>query len=237
LKLIVVFTVVIAALGIARAADSPGPPLDSIDQRMEACAPCHGKEGRATNDGYYPRIAGKPAGYLYNQLLNFRDGRRQFPQMQYFTERQNESYLREIAAYFASQHLPYPAPQVSKVDSTGLARGRVLVTQGDPEKQIPACSACHGERLMGVAPAVPGLVGLSHDYLVGQLGAWRNGSRRAQTPDCMADIVLHMNQQDVAAATAWLASQSVPDDAAPENDFAKPPPIACGSIRNAEPAP
>jgi hypothetical protein len=26
-------------------------------------------------DGYYPRIAGKPAGYLYNQLLNFRDGR------------------------------------------------------------------------------------------------------------------------------------------------------------------
>jgi cytochrome c553 len=29
------------------------------------------------------RIAGKPAGYLYNQLLNFRDGRRNYPLMTY----------------------------------------------------------------------------------------------------------------------------------------------------------
>ena len=28
-----------------------------------ACTTCHGKEGRAGPDGYYPRIAGKPAGY------------------------------------------------------------------------------------------------------------------------------------------------------------------------------
>ena len=46
-------------------------------ERVRACTACHGKEGRATSDGYYPRIAGKPAGYLYNQLVNFRDGRRQ----------------------------------------------------------------------------------------------------------------------------------------------------------------
>ena len=29
-----------------------------------ACTGCHGAEGRAASDGYYPRIAGKPAGYL-----------------------------------------------------------------------------------------------------------------------------------------------------------------------------
>ena len=46
---------------------------DSMAQRTLACTACHGKEGRAGPDGYYPRIAGKPAGYLYNQLLNFRD--------------------------------------------------------------------------------------------------------------------------------------------------------------------
>ena len=34
---------------------------DSMAQRMQACVVCHGKEGRATRDGYYPRIAGKPA--------------------------------------------------------------------------------------------------------------------------------------------------------------------------------
>ncbi|MFZ8406771.1 c-type cytochrome, partial [Staphylococcus aureus] len=51
---------------------------DSLAQRALACTGCHGKQGRAAPDGYYPRLAGKPAGYLYNQLLNFRDGRRDY---------------------------------------------------------------------------------------------------------------------------------------------------------------
>ena len=49
---------------------------DRIAERVKACTVCHGKDGRATNEGYFPRIAGKPAGYLYAQLINFRDGRR-----------------------------------------------------------------------------------------------------------------------------------------------------------------
>ena len=49
---------------------------DSMAQRVLACTGCHGAQGRAASDGYYPRIAGKPAAYLYNQLLSFRDGRR-----------------------------------------------------------------------------------------------------------------------------------------------------------------
>ena len=49
---------------------------DTIAQRVAACVACHGQEGRSAPDAYYPRIAGKPAGYLYNQLANFRAGRR-----------------------------------------------------------------------------------------------------------------------------------------------------------------
>ena len=55
-------------------AAQPAPVENTMAQRMQACSVCHGKEGRATNAGYFPRIAGKPAGYLYNQLLNFRTG-------------------------------------------------------------------------------------------------------------------------------------------------------------------
>ena len=54
---------------------------DSMAQRTLPCTLCHGKEGRAGPDGYYPRIAGKPAGYLFNQLRNFRDGRRHYGRM------------------------------------------------------------------------------------------------------------------------------------------------------------
>jgi cytochrome c553 len=37
---------------------------DSMTQRTLACTACHGEQGRAGPDGYYPRLAGKPAGYL-----------------------------------------------------------------------------------------------------------------------------------------------------------------------------
>lgn len=57
---------------------------DTLAQRVLACAACHGKEERATIAGYFPRIAGKPAGYLYNQLINFLEGRRQYPLIMVF---------------------------------------------------------------------------------------------------------------------------------------------------------
>ncbi len=72
-------SVALLAIGSAHAGDAPGPALDSMEQRVKPCTSCHGNEGRATREGYFPRIAGKPPGYLFNQLVNFRDGRRQIP--------------------------------------------------------------------------------------------------------------------------------------------------------------
>ena len=42
--------------------------------------------------------------------------------------------------------------------------------------------------MTGLAPFVPGLLGLPRDYLNAQLGAWRSGQRRALPPDCMAQV-------------------------------------------------
>ena len=50
-------------------------------ERTAACTACHGTQGKAGPDGYYPRLAGKPAGYLYNQLRNFQEGRRHYTLM------------------------------------------------------------------------------------------------------------------------------------------------------------
>ena len=91
--------------GSARATDTPDSDLDTLQQRVKPCTSCHGNEGRATREGYFPRIAGKPSGYLFNQLLNFREGRRHYPMMTYVTQYQSDDYLREIAGYFGSQHV------------------------------------------------------------------------------------------------------------------------------------
>lgn len=199
--------------------------------RVAPCMSCHGKEGRAASDGYYPRIAGKPAGYLANQLINFREGRRrQYPLMTYTVQHLSDDYLREMAQFFADQHLPYPPPQQVEASAGTLARGRALVLEGDAARKIPACVACHGKALTGVAPAIPGLLGLPRDYLNGQFGGWREGTRRAAAPDCMAEITRQLSVDDISAVTAWLATQPVPEDSAPAAASSIKLPIACGSV-------
>jgi cytochrome c553 len=189
---------------------------DSIAQRVQACTGCHGKEGRAASDGYHPRIAGKPAGYLYQQLLGFRDGRRHYTLMTGLLEPLSDAYLQEIAAHFAALELPYPPPQPATVSAAVLARGEALVRRGNPARDLQACAQCHGKALMGVAPAVPGLLGLPRDYLTAQLGAWQSGARHARAPDCMAQVAQRLGADDASAVAQWLAAQPVPTGAKPQ---------------------
>jgi cytochrome c553 len=206
---------------------------DTIAQRTLACAMCHGKEGRAAPDGYYPRIAGKPAGYLLNQLRNFREGRRHYDLMAAMVDPLSDAYLQEIAGYFAGLDLPYPPPQAAQISRVEQQRGEALVRQGDPARHLPACTSCHGNALTGVLPHVPGLLGLPRDYLNSQLGAWKTGQRRAHAPDCMAQVVRRLSDDEVSAITGWLAAQALPADAGPARMVpvrsAGPAAMGCGS--------
>ena len=65
-----------AAGACGPACAAPSVVEDTLAQRLVPCTLCHGKEGRAASDGFYPRIAGKPAAYLLHQLDNFRGERR-----------------------------------------------------------------------------------------------------------------------------------------------------------------
>lgn len=219
-----------AALAAGPAPNSAAHTVpDTMAQRLLACTVCHGEQGRATNAGYFPRIAGKPAGYLYNQLVHFRAGRRNNEGMTSLLDSLSDTYLREIAAHFASLDLPYPAPQRSDATPAVLQRGEALALRGDPARDLPACVACHGQALTGVNPAIPGLLGLPRDYLIGQLGAWQTGLRRASAPDCMGHVAQRLSGGDVSAVASWLASQPLPANTHPAPGTAQPLPLRCGS--------
>ena len=214
------------------------------NKRMQACTTCHGAGatatvGRTANEVYFPRIAGKPAGYLHNQLKNFRDGRRHYGLMVGLVEHLNDAALLEMAQYFAQLDLPYPEPQAPPAGTSKLSmqRGQALVLNGDAAKGIAACVSCHGANLLGVQPAIPGLLGLPRDYMAGQLGAWQTGMRRAQTdkhgPDCMASIAKKLTPDDVSAVSTWLAAQRVPAGGKSASSIAAMPaplPVACGGV-------
>lgn len=206
------------------------PVPDTLGQRALACTSCHGQQGRAAPDGYYPRLAGKPAGYLHHQLLNFRDGRRDYGLMSELVAPLSDDYLKALAGHFASLDLPYPPPQKPTLAAAELARGEALVRQGDAARRVPACTACHGARLTGLQPNVPGLLGLSRDYLNGQLGAWRSGQRRALAPDCMAQIARALTEPEINAITQYLAGLAMPADPHPATTLPAPAPVRCGSM-------
>jgi cytochrome c553 len=214
------------------AAQTDEHPPDTMSARVLACTGCHGVEGRGTDNDYFPRLAGKPSGYLYNQLVAFREARRRYPPMNYLLEFQSDGYLRLIADYFAEQNPPFRLPATPIVSPDLLAPGRSLTVDGDAGRAIPACTSCHNAQLTGMQPAVPGLLGLPSDYISAQLGAWRYGTRTAAEPDCMQIVAGHLTETDVTALSAWLSSLPVPVNATqvPQGSLAMP--LPCGSQPN-----
>ncbi|RUL80101.1 c-type cytochrome [Dyella choica] len=212
-------------------ADQPGVP-DTLQQRIAACTSCHGVHGEGSSGGgFFPRLAGKPSGYLALQMQNFQRGLREYAPMEYTVRLLTPEYMHEIAEYFAGQQVPYERKPVPTLTPSTLQRGEQLVMSGDPARQIPPCQACHGKQLTGTEPSVPGLVGLPYDYLSSQLGSWRTGTRASAAPDCMAQIANRLAPADITAVSAWLASRDVPADAHPQSAGSITPPLRCGVLQ------
>jgi cytochrome c553 len=211
------------------AAQTAQRPLDTMAARTLACAPCHGAQGEGTKDVYFPRLAGKPAGYLYNQLEAFKDGRRHYPPMNYLLAYLSDQYLKEIADHFGGQHPPQETPAIPDVSQDVLRQGQAIATSGVSGRQIPACASCHGVQFTGMEPGIPGLLGLRAAYISAQLGAFRYGTRTALDPDCMQVIAARLTEDDVKAVAAYLASLPGSLNATPAKQGSWPLPFACGS--------
>ena len=183
---------------------------DTLEQRVKACTICHDNKDRVGRDAYYPRIAGKPAGYLFNQLRNFRDGRRYYQPMAILLENMSDEYMLEIAGYFSSLQLPHPPPEQISIHPEEIKLADALIHLGDSGRNIPACKSCHGKALMGIKPFIPGLLGLSHAYISAQFGSWRNGGlMRGQSSNCMSEIAKRLTDEETNAIAKWLAIQTV----------------------------
>lgn len=219
-------------LGCAVAyADQPIVP-DTLQQRMAACTACHGVHGEGSSgSGFFPRLAGKPAGYLVLQMQNFQHGLRNYAPMEYTVRLLTPDYMHEIAEYFSAQQVPYERKPVPTLAPSSLQRGEQLATAGDPSRKIPPCQACHGKQFTGTEPSVPGLVGLPYDYISSQLGSWRTGTRASAAPDCMAEIANRLAPADITAVSAWLASRDVPADTHLQPAGSITPPLHCGVLQ------
>ncbi|MFK2878909.1 c-type cytochrome [Rhodanobacter hydrolyticus] len=214
----------------SQASMAPAVP-DTLQQRIAACVACHGGHGEGSpGSGFFPRLAGKPAGYLRRQLMDFQNGLRQYAPMEYTVRGLSPDYLHEIAEYFAAQQVPYTRSPLPPVPAQAMQRGEQLVTLGDAARGVPACARCHGNQLTGVQPDIPGLVGLPYDYISAQLGAWRTHTRATVAPDCMAEVAARLGESDITAVSAWLSSRELPADMHAQPAGSVRPPLHCGVL-------
>ena len=78
-------------------AQAAPPPRVTIEE----CAYCHGVDGIA-KERDVPHLAGQNEGYLYNQLMAFRSGKRAHKEMRYESRQLTVQEIEALAAYYAN---------------------------------------------------------------------------------------------------------------------------------------
>ncbi len=95
---------------------------------------------------------------------------------------------------------------VAYVPVGSTARGEALVRTGGAGKTL-ACVTCHGADLKGVG-LIPGIAGRSTNYVVRQLYDIKHGFRAGAFALLMKDVVAKLDEVDMLAIAAYLATQA-----------------------------
>jgi cytochrome c553 len=84
-----------------------------------------------------------------------------------------------------------------------IALGKLLATEGGG--RTVACAACHGDQLKGTAE-VPRLAGLSPDYVLRQLRAFKSGDRHGEQAAAMQPAVVNLTVEDMIALSTYVGT-------------------------------
>ena len=95
---------------------------------------------------------------------------------------------------------------IAYVPVGSVARGEALVKTGGEGKTL-ACVSCHGPDLKGVG-LIPGIAGRSTNYVVRQLYDIKHGFRAGAFAALMKDVVVKLEEEDMLAIAAYLATQA-----------------------------
>ncbi|HSX93067.1 MAG TPA: c-type cytochrome, partial [Hydrogenophaga sp.] len=178
-------------LGVALLAG--GAAAQSLDERLAACAACHGTGGAPAPLANTPTLAGQPLLFLENQLVMIREGLRDIPAMKGLLDGVSDADLSAMAKHFAQQTI---RPQAGARDAALFARGQ-QVADGN------RCASCH---LPGYAgrEQMPRLAGQREDYLLHSMRQFLNG--QATGRDTIMAASLHgLKDEDLKALAHYLA--------------------------------
>ncbi|MGK9230072.1 c-type cytochrome [Inquilinus limosus] len=164
----------------------------SLEERLPACAACHGEAGVSPMEAT-PSLAAQPSAYSVVQLYMFREGLRPGTPMTDVAKDLTDEDLQAFADHFAALAPPVPA---TDGDSGRIERGRALA-------QTHRCGVCHRPDFSGQGQ-VPRLAGQREDYLAKALREYKSGARPGYDP-AMAEVMAPIGEPEIDDLAYFLA--------------------------------
>ncbi len=174
--------------------------IEAGKTKSAVCAACHGADGNSANAAW-PSLAGQHASYIYKQLRDFKEGRRNNASMTGMVALLNDDDMKNVAAFYESQQ-----PKAVAFDDKLIAAGENIYRGGITETSVAACMGCHAPSGKGNGPAGwPSLIGQHPDYIVTQLQAFKQGTRANDTGRMMRNVSVRMSDKEMKVVAAYIA--------------------------------
>lgn len=164
----------------------------TIAEKVEACARCHGQDGKPT-DKTIPVIWGQQTGYAYIQLRDFKRGDRKSEIMQPIAASLEKEDMLAIAEYFSKK----PWPDLGQQRASKGVSARALSAE-----HSVGCTGCHLDHFQGDG-TVPRLAGQNREYLAKTISDFRTRAR-GNNPG-MSDLMIATPVDDLTALAEYLA--------------------------------
>jgi len=173
---------------LAYAQDDPG-----VRKKAEPCFACHGPNGNSQNPAY-PILAGQSWRYVYIELKDFKEGRRNDPVMSPMAADLSRDDMMALGNFFAAQK---PVSINAKADGARVEAGRKV-------SDAVLCPMCHLGGFVG-QNEIPRVAGQYPQYIKKQLEDFK-AKRRTNDAGNMTSVAATLSDDDIENLSQYIAN-------------------------------
>lgn len=175
------------------AAPAPAAESFSVEKTAETCNACHGPDGNSMLPET-PSLAGQTARYIYMQLKDFKEKRRENPLMSPMAANLDKAQMLALAQYYSEKKL--------QANDFRVAAEKVKLGKAKADEVL--CTMCHQGGFLG-QNEIPRVAGQRYDYIVKQLKDFK-AMKRTNDAGNMASVSKTLKDEDIDALAQYITS-------------------------------
>jgi len=189
-----------------RLLNSADPAAGEALAKEIKCAKCHGDAG-VSDDEDDINIAGMSASYIFKQLRDYKDKKRDERDMYKNVKDLDDNQLADLAAWYATLEPAQANPNRTMSDEV-----RKLVFHGDPKRLLKACASCHGRDGRGGQFDHPALAGQHKNYLVDSMTEFKEEDRENDIYGRMRDVSSALTDAEIEVLADYYSLYLPPEE-------------------------